>query len=168
MSVTAQIFKMYYAPLRGVGAQMDAPPREGRIFTYLMAGALLFAAAGAPGQARDAFYDDSIPVDARLYWSAIWWLGLFPIVAYGLAALSHGVLRLLGSGGAAFRARLALFWALLSLAPLTVLTGLTSAFVGPSPILDILVAANWGVGILFWVVGLSAAYDKGSGHGALG
>ncbi len=161
MSVTAQIFAMYYAPRRGILAQMDAPPREGRIFTYLMAAALLFAAAGAPGQARDAFFDDSIPLDARLYWSAIWWLGLFPIVAYGWAAISHAMLRLLGSAGAAYRARLALFWALLSLAPLVVLTGLTSAFVGPAPILDILVAANWGVGILFWAIGLRAAFDKG-------
>jgi hypothetical protein len=79
---------------------------------------------------------------------------ILPLVAYGVAALSHLAARLLGGSATWFEARMALFWALLAVSPLWLLSGLVEGFIGPGPGLDItelltLVAfvAVWGLGL---------------------
>jgi hypothetical protein len=72
------------------------------------------------------------------------WLFVVPLMAYGLAALSHMIARLFGGQGSWYGARLALFWALLASIPAWVLYGLVTGLIGDGP-------AERIVGIVLWV-----------------
>ena len=64
-------------------------------------------------------------------------LMIWPLMAYGLAGLTHLVARLLGGRGSWYSARLALFWALLASSPAWLLHGLVAGFIGPGPALSV-------------------------------
>jgi hypothetical protein len=55
---------------------------------------------------------------------------LLPPIMYAIAALSHLVARAFGGKGSFYGARLALFWALLCIAPLMLFHGLVAGFIG--------------------------------------
>ena len=60
----------------------------------------------------------------------------WPLMAYGLAGLSHLVARAFGGRGSWYSARLALFWTLLATTPAWLLHGLVAGFIGPGPALQ--------------------------------
>jgi hypothetical protein len=84
---------------------------------------------------RAAFLDPTTPLEARLGGALLACLFILPLLAYGIAAISHLIARALGGKGTGFGARLALFWAMLAIAPAMLLQGLTAGFIGASPAL---------------------------------
>ncbi|MBP1804236.1 hypothetical protein [Rubellimicrobium aerolatum] len=88
---------------------------------------------------------------ARLVaYAMLGWMMIWPLVLYGLAALTHGVSRLLGGRGTPFGARLALFWSWLAAAPLGMLTGLLAGLSGSAALANLCGALWIAVFAAFW------------------
>jgi hypothetical protein len=78
-------------------------------------------------------------------------------VFYLLAAASHLGARALGGTGSGYGARLALFWALLAVAPLMLLQGLVAGFLGAGTQLIAVSALVFAAFVLIWFAGLRVA-----------
>lgn len=133
MAISTEILRSYRAPREVLRRQLDSPASEGRALIYLTVACLLFFVAQWPRLSREAFLDPSIPLDARLGGALMGWMFIAPLAFYAIGALTHLVARLLGGKGSFYGARLALFWSLLAIAPLVLLLGLVSGFIGQGP-----------------------------------
>ena len=160
MSVTIDILRSYRHPRAVLRARLDAPPREDLALVFLLLACVLFFVAQWPQLARAAHLDPAIPLDARLGGALFGWLFIAPLGFYALAALSHVVARALGGQGSWYGARLALFWALLVVAPPALLQGLVAGFIGPGPALDLVGMITLAWFLLVWGSGLVVAERK--------
>lgn len=133
MAISTEIVRAYRAPRQVLRRQLEAGENEGRALIYLTVACLLCFVAQWPRLSREAFLDPSIPLDARLGGALAGWLLFAPLLFYAIGALSHLVARLFGGKGSFYSARLALFWSLLVIAPLVLLLGLVSGFIGQGP-----------------------------------
>ncbi|HMQ41926.1 MAG TPA: hypothetical protein PKC09_11705 [Paracoccus sp. (in: a-proteobacteria)] len=132
------------------------PISEGALLAILMAAMLIFWIAQAPGHARAAVENPDVPLGGRMAGAAMAVIFIMPLIAYAVAALADLALRLAGWRIAPADGRLALFWALLAVAPAVLLTGLVAGLVGPGAGLNITGALS-GLGFLFiWGAGLRA------------
>ncbi len=162
MSVSADILRSWRHPRRVVARLLGMGVREDRALVFLMAGCGLIFLAQWPRLLREAAAMPGPGFDARVG-GALWgWLFVMPLLAYGLAALSHLIARMLGGRGSWFGARLALFWAFLASAPLWLLNGaLTGLFgSGAASLLSGLLAL--GAWLAIWLAGLIEA-ERGAG-----
>lgn len=135
MTITTDILRSWRHPRAVIREKLRAGPREDRALAVLMGASLLLFVAQWPGLSRAAFLDPAVPLDARLGGALMACLFILPLFAYGVGLISHGIARLLGGKGSGYGARLALFWALLAIAPAMLLQGLTAGFIGPGPAL---------------------------------
>jgi hypothetical protein len=135
MPITTDILQSYRHPKAVLRRHLDGGEQEGRALAVLLGGCLFAFIAQWPGLARAAYLDPSIPLEARMGGALMGSLFLLPLLAYGLAALSHLVARLFGGKGSHFGARMALFWSFLAISPLMLLQGLVRGFIGPGPVL---------------------------------
>ncbi len=156
MAVTDDIVATYRGPRRVAGRLLAGERHEARPLAWLLAALGLFLVARAPVMSRAAHLDPATPFAPQMLATALALCALIPAF-YGIAALGHLAARAAGGGGDWFGARVALFWALLAVAPLALLQGLVAAFAGPGP-------AHLAVGILvfavflwFWGAGLAAS-----------
>lgn len=133
MSTIADILTTWRAPRRGVRQQLAKARDEIHAIALVMVGCALIFVSQWPVHARAAFLDPEIPLGARLTGAAVALLMLAPVLLYGLSALLHLVLKLIGGRGSFFAARIAVFWALLASTPLWLLWGLTEGMVDPGP-----------------------------------
>lgn len=157
MAVTRDIVASYRGPRRVVRRLLDMGPREDRALILVIVGCVLMFIAQSPWQAKLAYFDPSVPLEARLYWSGFFWILLMPLLLYLLAFLSHLVARILGGGGTGYGARIALFWAILAISPITLLLGLVAGFIGAGPGLQGVGLIWCGVFGWFWISGLREA-----------
>lgn len=158
MTIAAEILSTWRDPAAPVRRLLATGPREDRALAILMgAGALMFVAR-APSLARAAELDPAVPLDARLGVSLFAMLFLLPLIAYGLATLIHLLLRAFGARGTAHGARVALFWALLAVAPAMLLHGLAEGLLGQTVAVRLAGLAVFGAFLWFVVRGLGAAY----------
>lgn len=159
MSVTKDIRASYRGPGRVVARLLGQGRREGFALNILIFACIVMFVAQAPYQSREAHFDLDTPLMARLYWSAILLIFIMPLFLYGFSAVIYGLARLAGRPITGYGVRLSLFWALLACAPMTLLLGLTAAFMGPSGALS-LVSTLWLLNFLwFWIAGLRAAEE---------
>lgn len=129
---------------------------EAQKVALLMVAMLIFLIAQMPSHSRAATLDPSIPFEARFGGALLAVMFVMPLIAYGLAWLVSVLSRLTPWRISGPDSRLALFWALLAVAPAMLLQGLVAGFVGPGPALG-LVQVICGLGFLFiWGAGLSA------------
>ena len=135
MTITTDILRSWRHPQRVIREKLAAGEREDRALAVLMAASLLLFVAQWPSLSRAAFLDPSTPLEARLGGALLACLFILPLVAYGLALISHLIARLFGGKGTGFGARLALFWSMLAVTPAMLLQGLTAGFIGNSPAL---------------------------------
>lgn len=117
MSVAADISESWIAPRRVIRRLLAQGQREDRALAYLMIACTLIFVSAWPTLVRQAAADPSLPFDVRLGGALMAWLGMMPLVLYGVAALSHLIARAAGGTGSYYSARLALFWALLAASP---------------------------------------------------
>lgn len=152
--ILPRVLQSWWAPRRVVRGLVDMPDRA--LVVVLMAAMLIFLLAQAPGHARAAQLDPSVPLDARMGGALMAVMFLMPLLAYGVAALVSGLSRLTPWRLDARHSRLALFWALLAVAPAMLLAGLVAGLIGPGPALVICQAVA-GIGFLvIWGAGISA------------
>lgn len=149
MSVTQDIAATYRGPRTVFRRLLAMGRREDRALIFVLLGCLLIFVAQAPWQARVAHLDPEVPLQARLYWSAFFWIFIVPLLLYLIAFASHLAAKAMGGRGKAYGARLALFWALLSVSPLVLLAGLVAAMVGSGPGLQFI--GLLGGGAFFWI-----------------
>ncbi|MEM9434023.1 MAG: YIP1 family protein [Pseudomonadota bacterium] len=157
MSTTTAILASYRHPRSTVLAQRDSGAGEERALAWLMAACLLSFVARLPGLAREAHLSGGEPpLEALASGAFVGHVLAAPLFLYGLAAVSHLVMKVFGAQGRFLDARLALFWALLAICPVVLLQGLVVGFIGPGPALT-LVSAIAFLGFLFiWINGLIA------------
>ena len=152
--ILPRVLQSWWAPRRVVRGLMDMPDRAQLV--VLMAAMLIFLLAQAPGHARAAALDPSVPFEARMGGALMAVMFLMPLIAYGVAALLGAILRLTPWRIDPRHSRLALFWALLAVAPAMLLAGLVGGLIGPGPALQLVQAAA-GIGFLMiWGAGISA------------
>ncbi|WP_232962440.1 hypothetical protein [Paracoccus tegillarcae] len=132
----------------------DMPDRT--LLVVLLAAMLIFLIAQAPGHARAAELDPSIPLEARISGAIMAVMFLMPVIAYAVAALVSALSRLTGRPLDPRHSRLALFWALLAISPAMLLSGLVAGFLGDGPALT-LTRAVAGIGfVVIWGAGIVA------------
>ncbi|WP_255330051.1 hypothetical protein [Paracoccus albicereus] len=152
--IVPRVLQSWWAPRRVVRSLADMPERV--LVVILLLAMLIFLVAQAPGHARAAALDPSVPMGARMGGSVMAVLFMMPLVAYAVAALSSGLMRLVRRPIDPRHSRLALFWALLAIAPAMLLSGLVEGLIGPGAALT-LTRAIAGLGFcLIWGAGLSA------------
>lgn len=133
MSMTRRILRSWRAPRAVMRDLLAAGLREDRAFAMLFVASLLIFVAQLPRLARQAHFDPSVPLDARIGGAMMGIMFLFPLFAYLIAALSHLIARMFGGKGSFYTARVALFWSLLATAPLMLFQGLVAGFIGQGP-----------------------------------
>jgi len=166
MAITTEIFRTYLAPRTAIRRLLAAGQREDRAIAYLMAACVIIFVAQWPRLQREAMLNpEGPPLEALISGTLLAWVFLMPLLAYGIAALSHLLARLLGGRGTWWGARTALFWSMLVISPLMLLTGLVAGFVGEG----LQLAITEGVTMLAfcWIWGISlfeAERAPGSGR----
>ncbi|MGB7270198.1 MAG: YIP1 family protein [Albidovulum sp.] len=160
MSVGAEILATYRDPAGPVGRLLASGPREDRALVIVMAAGLLMFVARAPSLARAAHIDPSVPLEARLGITLFIMLFILPLLAYGIALGAHMVMRILRFQGPASGARVALFWAMLAIAPASLLHGFCDGFVGQVAWVQLLGAAVFAGFLWFWMRGMVVAYRR--------
>lgn len=152
--IVPRIVESWLRPGRVIAGLRGTPDRV--LIALLMAAMLVFLIAQAPGHARAAHLDPSVPLQARMGGALLAVLFLMPLLAYALAATVSALSRLTPWRLSGEDSRLALFWALLAVSPAMLLSGLTAGLVGPGlP----LMLTHWlaGLGFLMiWGAGLRA------------
>ncbi len=156
--ILPRILQSWWAPRRVVRGLSDMPERVKLI--VLMAAMLIFLIAQAPVHARAAQLDPSVPLEARIGGSLLAVMFLMPLLAYAVAALVSLLSRFFPRRLTPEDSRLALFWALLAVAPAMLLAGLVAGLIGPGPAL-IVTNGLTGIGFLvIWGAGMVALARK--------
>lgn len=154
MAVSQDIVATYRGPGKVVQRLLSLGQREDRAFLFLLMACVLIFVAQAPFQSRSAFMDPTVPLNARLYWSALFFIFLLPFGLYLLAGASHLIAKVVGGKGSFYGARIALFWGLLASTPLILLNGMVAAFIGPGPEQTAVAVIWFVIFIWFWLRGL--------------
>lgn len=130
-------------------------PESAKLMTLMIA-MVIYLIAQAPGNARAAQLDPSVPLDARMGGSLLAVMFLMPLVAYAVAAIVAVLSRLTPWRLTQENSRLALFWALMAVTPAVLLSGLVKGFIGPGleyTATQVLSGAGF---IWIWGAGISA------------
>lgn len=130
MSMTRRILTSWRRPRDVMRGLLAAGQREDRAFATLFFACVIIFVAQLPSLAREAHFDPSVPLDARLGGALMGVMFMLPLIAYALAGITHVVAKLMGGKGSFYTARMALFWALLAVSPLMLLQGLVAGFIG--------------------------------------
>ncbi|PID37516.1 MAG: YIP1 family protein [Proteobacteria bacterium] len=134
MSVTRDIFRAYRTPRAVYRARAGCEVREDRALVVLMLACGLIFLAQWPSALRATLIDDSVPFEGRIAAAILTTVLIGPLIAYAVGTFTHLIARLFGGRGSTYRARFALFWALLAASPLFLLRGLVAGFFGDHPV----------------------------------
>ena len=158
MSVTRDILATYRHP-KAVALRRQADgPREERALAVLMAACVVIFVAQWPRLSREAHLAET-ELGPLLGGALMGWVFMAPLFFYAVAFVTQIILKLFG-GTTGYRARMALFWALLAGSPLILFQGLIAGFIGPGT-LNTTFGLIWLAAILcFWLAGLLAARQK--------
>lgn len=157
MALTQDILATYKGPKRVIARFLAQGRNEVRALLFvLIAGMLMFVAA-TPYQAREAQIDLVTPFEARLYWSAFFFILILPILIYVFALIITGLAKIARRRITGYQIRFTLIWALLAATPVTLLMGLTAGFMGPGIQLQAVGLIWVAVFGWFWVSGLLSA-----------
>ena len=136
MAIASDIVASYRRPGEIVRRRLGAHERAeaGALMTVFLACFLVFVAQW-PRLSREAHLTGQ-ELQPMLAGALLGWIFIAPLALYGLAGLTHFVVRRMGGQASYTEARMALFWGLLAASPLWLLWGLIAGFVGPGPALD--------------------------------
>jgi len=154
MSIMADIAATYRGPVAVLRRRL-AGAGEDKALAVLMAGCVLLFIAQWPRLSREAYLTGG-EVQVMIAGALLALVFILPLILYALAALSHLVSRVAGGKGTPFKARMALFWALLAASPVLLLDGLTRGFIGPGVQAQITGAVALAAFLWFWISGLIA------------
>lgn len=140
MPLTQDIVQSWRHPRAVVRRLTDRAPSEPFAFSLLTTFLLLALVAATPKLAREAYLHPETTLVQRLYAAGLGLLVTIPIW-YLLAALGHVAARAFGGKGSYYGGRIALFWAMVTIAPGMLLHGLVQGFLG-------LTSLSTGLGVL--------------------
>ena len=142
--------------------QIASAPGEERLLAYLVTALLIIFVGRAPEllDLSVARATDEAPAIATISAYLIGWFFFAPLMFYGLAALSHVVARGFSGHGTFFHARLALFWALLVVSPLALL----STIVATALPFEWLEQVLWLVKLLVFAFAWAACLSEAEGY----
>ncbi len=138
MALTQDIFATYKGPKRVIARFLAQGRNEVRALLFVLITGVLMFVAVAPYQAREAQLDAEVPLEARLYWSALFYILILPIFIYLFALVVWGLARIARRQITGYEVRFTLIWALLSSTPIMLLMGLTAGLIGPGIQLQLL------------------------------
>jgi hypothetical protein len=137
MSTVSAILRSYRAPREVMRTHRASGADEALGLMWLFIACILFFVARLPELSREAHFAALEGVDTPvaslalpLFYGTVL---LAPLMFLLVAAASRLVARVMGGSGTWLDARLALFWALLCVAPVVLFQGLVAGFVGPGP-----------------------------------
>lgn len=156
MPVTTDIVRSWRGPRAVMRSHLARGRSEPWAFSLLVAFMLVAFVAQWPGASRTAFYAPEKPLVAQMFAIGMGILAFIP-VWYLLAAIGHWIAKLMGGQGDHYGARLALFWALVTVTPLMLLQGLVKGMIGPGPGLTAVTAITGAAFIFFWILNLIEA-----------
>lgn len=158
MSIVDDILASYLRPRQVISRKLADGPREDRALATVMGACALTFVAQWPSLSRAATLDPSVPLQARMGAALLASVFLLPLILYAVALISHGVARALGGKGTGFASRMALFWAMLAIAPLMLLHGLTRGFLGEGMQANVLGAVVLAAFLWMWLSMLVQAH----------
>lgn len=130
MAVISDILQSWRSPRLVVKRLLQQYPTEGFALSLLVAFLLLAFVAQWPAMSRAAYLEPAAPLAQRMVAAGLALMASIPLW-YGVAGLSHWVAVRFGGRGSYLGARIALFWALLSVAPVMLVQGMIRGFAGP-------------------------------------
>jgi hypothetical protein len=151
MALVSDIVESWRAPRRVLRSHLARPKSEAFLFTFLFTLLLLAFVAQWPVAARMVYLQPEVPMEQRMFAAGLGLLATIPLW-YGVAALSRLVARALGGTGTWYSARLALFWALVTITPGMLLMGTVISFLGQGPQANGLGALIAAVFLMFWII----------------
>lgn len=163
MAVTTDMMRTWRRPRAVMRDLLAHGAREDRALAYLLAACVVIFIAQWPRLSRMAAGFDLAPgtqvpeLSQLIAYEMLGWLMVWPLLFYGIAALSHLVAKMLGGQGTWYSARLALFWSLLATTPAALLYGLTAGLIGPGTQAQV-VGAVWIIAfVVIWIQTLRQA-----------
>ncbi len=156
MSVTRDILATYRAPRAVYRRRVGTAPREDRALAVAILACGLIFIGQWPRLVRQAQLSGE-ELNPLLGGALFAWLFIMPLMLYALGTLSHLAARALGGRGSGYRARFALFWALLAAAPLWLGWGVLAGLAGPGPLLQGVGALALAAFLAFWALGFREA-----------
>jgi hypothetical protein len=133
MAVVSDIVNSWRSPRAVIAQHLERRATEPFAFSLLVAFLVLAFIAQWPSMSRGAYLQPDAPLTQRMLAAGLALLASIPFW-YVLAAVSRVIAGRFGGKGGYLGARLALFTALLSVAPLMLVQGMISGFMGPGPI----------------------------------
>ncbi|WP_395002605.1 YIP1 family protein [Cypionkella sp.] len=156
MSITTDIVQGWLHPQKVMQRHLARGTSEPFAFSLLVTFLVLVFVSLWPQLSRQSLLQPEVPMVQRLVAAGLALLASVP-VWYGVAALSHWIALLFGGAGNHFRARLALFAALVAVTPAMLLQGLVAGMIGQGPQL-LSVQALVGLGFVWiWISMLRVA-----------
>ncbi|MDR0808339.1 MAG: YIP1 family protein [Gemmobacter sp.] len=132
MAVTSDIMESWRRPRAVFRRHLARGRSEAFAFSLLCVFLLIALISRYPAAARVSALDPKVPVPPQILGTALGLLAAIPLL-YTLAALSHLVARTFGGRGGWYGARMALFWALVTVTPFLLLSGIVAGLIGPGP-----------------------------------
>lgn len=156
MSVTQDIVEAWFRPKAVMRRHLARGTSEPFAFSLLVAFLVLAFVSLWPMLSRQTVLQPSVPMVQRLVGAGLALLASIPFW-YVIAACSRLFAQILGGQGSYYRARLALFAALVCVTPGMLLRGLVAGMIGPGTQLN-LVSLLVGIGFLWlWLSMLMVA-----------
>lgn len=156
MPVTTDIVKSWHSPRVVMRSHLARGRSEPWAFSLLVAFMVVAFVAQWPRASRVSFLTPEVPLSPQLLAMALGILALIP-VWYLLAAITRWISALAGGQGDHYGARLALFWALVTVTPLMLLQGLVAGMIGPGPGLSAVTSLTGMAFLIFWILNLIEA-----------
>lgn len=124
MSVAGEILQSYRGVRTSMRRQLEAHPGEERLLIYLVVAILLFFVARVPNLLvlSAAQATEEVSSNAIFVTNLVSSFFFAPLLLYGLASVSHLIAKVFGGRGSGYTARLALFWSVLVISPLALVS----------------------------------------------
>lgn len=151
MSIVMDILGSYRRPREVFRRRAGGETREDRAIAVLMAACGLVFVSQWPQASRKSF-ETGEDVQMLIGAALMAWVFIMPLVLYAIGTITHLVARPFGGRGNGYRARFALFWALLCASPLWLLNGLVSGFMGPGPALTVTGIVSLAAFLALWSI----------------
>jgi len=147
MSVIRNIYDSYRRPATVYQSFVTDHFEEKTALGFLAGGCLLACISRWPTAARDAYLSDQA-LDMLLGAALFAWIFIAPLLFYALAGVLTLLLFIGGLRDIGLPLRLSLFWSFLAAAPLMLIYGLVSGFLGRG-VLTNLIGVLW-LGVFLW------------------
>ena len=147
MSVIRNIYDSYRRPATVYQSFVTEHFEEKTALGFLAGGCLLAFISRWPTAARDAYLSDQA-LDMVLGAALFAWIFIAPLFFYALAGVLTFLLFIGGLRDIGLHLRLSLFWSFLAAAPIMLIYGLASGFLGQG-VLTNLIGVLW-LGVFLW------------------